>query len=707
MGRPLLIINPDTTTVQHRYGIYFNGTTYWHSHAVIDENSHQRYERTDALGRLVQLVEDSGNGSSSSWTSYATTLYSYNALDLLTKTTDQLGNSTLLSYESAGRKQSSTDPDMGSWSYTYDSNGNLLTQRDAKLQMITFSYDALNRLTGKSYPNGTLSAATFNYDEAGVPNGKGQRTSMINAAATVRWTYDLRGHQASVSWSNIPGTTSTRSLAYSYDSAERVASIQYQTNGSTDETVTYSYDAGWRPSSACSSVSGTGCYANLASYTALDQPLQWTLGNYIVPTWSYLAPMQRLQQLDVPGVLSRSYQYDNAGNVRSIQDNRAGQTQTFSYDEQNRLTHGSTSGGASGSYDESYTYDAIGNLKTKGAYSYTYPTSGPGSVRPHAVSSRTNGTTTYPYNYDTNGNMCDCNADGTKLAGAGKLYSFNVENQPASVTGYDNVQETYTYDADGERISRTRNGITTAYMGGLLEADLGQGVIRTLYVFNGQVVAQRTRTNTTNTVSYLHGDQLGSVAAVTNSSGALTSQQDFLPFGDPRGSTSIGETTLNYTGQHKDGTALLYYHARYYDPSLGRFASPDSVVPGAARASGGGAATLGGGGTTPLTVDFHEPGFASQLNQHNAATGSKGFWFQLSGDEQQKAESPMGPANPQALNRYSYVLNNPLRYTDPTGHYQAIPTDGEGSEGGGWAPPDIVGGVGPVVMAVAKQQVAK
>ncbi|MBA3945146.1 MAG: hypothetical protein H0X37_11355 [Herpetosiphonaceae bacterium] len=88
---------------------------------------------------------------------------------------------------------------------------------------------------------------------------------------------------------------------------------------------------------------------------------------------------------------------------------------------------------------------------------------------------------------------------------------------------------------------------------------------------------------------------------------------------------------------------------------------------GTASASGG-AATLGGGSTTPLTVDFHEPGFVSQLNQHNAVTGSMGFWFQLSSEEQRKAESPMGPANPQALNRYSYVLNNPLRYTDPTGH---------------------------------------
>ena len=70
----------------------------------------------------------------------------------------------------------------------------------------------------------------------------------------------------------------------------------------------------------------------------------------------------------------------------------------------------------------------------------------------------------------------------------------------------------------------------------------------------------------------------------------------------------------------------------------------------------------------PLTVDFHEPGVVAGLNEEDQFTQQKGFWFQLSSDEQGKAKTPWGPANPQALNRYSYVLNNPLRYTDPTGH---------------------------------------
>jgi len=65
----------------------------------------------------------------------------------------------------------------------------------------------------------------------------------------------------------------------------------------------------------------------------------------------------------------------------------------------------------------------------------------------------------------------------------------------------------------------------------------------------------------------------------------------------------------------------------------------------------------------PLTVGFQETQFLDKLNRENQA----GFWFQFSDEARQQVGSPWGPANPQALNRYSYVQNNPLKYTDPTG----------------------------------------
>jgi len=98
-------------------------------------------------------------------------------------------------------------------------------------------------------------------------------------------------------------------------------------------------------------------------------------------------------------------------------------------------------------------------------------------------------------------------------------------------------------------------------------------------------------------------------------------------------SGSISQTNINYTGQRLDnGTGLLYYHSRYYDPGLGKFVSPDTIVPGAASGKGGDAATIGYSGKEELrglTADFHEPGVVQELQTDNSFTISNGLWFQI------------------------------------------------------------------------------
>jgi RHS repeat-associated protein len=175
--------------------------------------------------------------------------------------------------------------------------------------------------------------------------------------------------------------------------------------------------------------------------------------------------------------------------------------------------------------------------------------------------------------------------------------------------------------------------------------------------------------NSVSTVVYMHSDHLGSVSTITNQAGAVVSSQQFDPWGKVRtGGVSVTQTKLNYTGQRKDDTGLLYYHARYYDPSLARFVSPDSIVPGASSGSGGAGGSLGAWQNSALTADFHESILLGSLHKEIALTQQKGFWFQL-GDKDRSKVDPSGPDNPQALNRYTYVLNNPLRYTDPIGHW--------------------------------------
>jgi RHS repeat-associated protein len=111
-------------------------------------------------------------------------------------------------------------------------------------------------------------------------------------------------------------------------------------------------------------------------------------------------------------------------------------------------------------------------------------------------------------------------------------------------------------------------------------------------------------------VSWLHGDLLGSASVATNSSGGkiANSEQRFTPYGSPRLSASGLPTDKTFTGQRVEAGigGIMDFNARFYDPLIGRFLSADTIVPGA--------------------------------------------------------------GNPQALNRYAYGFNSPLKYTDPDGH---------------------------------------
>ncbi len=659
LGRVTSVTTPDSQVSRSFYGR--DTVTGLLLHDTVDTNRHRVQRRFDTLGRMTNVLELTGNcatywgytcggANTTTWAVGATTSYAYSPLDLLTTVTDAKANPTTMSYDSLGRKTAMTDRDMGSWSYAYDANGNLTRQTDAKGQRLCFYYDALDRLTGKhnrtdnNCPQpGTSLAASYLYD-AGT-NGKGQRTSMSTSDGTgTTWTYTVRGQIASAVHT-VGGMAGSWTFGWQYDSADRLKQITYPTASSGTETVVYGYDAAWRQQSVCVSGSG-GCYAQAGTFDALNQPTSLTLGNNLRHTFTYSNPMARLSRLQVGtstalgSIFDRSYGYDNVANVISITDNQTGgiAAQTYGYDERDRLTRWTL-----GSTTQTYAYDTIGNLTSKAGVSMTYGagTNGTGAG-PHQARSIGGATQTY----DANGNL---------TSGMARTIAWNNENLPSSVTS-GGVSETYGYNADSLRVKKVRGTVTTIYLEGLWE-QTSSGTTRRFYTLNGQVVAVRTNAGSTNTVSYLHGDHLGSISVTTTSTGTAEPRQEFDPWGKVR-SGGITATTRNYTGQILDDTGLLFYNARYYDPAIGRFISGDTVVPG--TPSG----TMNGVAVTPLTVSFHEGGFRSKLNRESKAP----FWFQMDSDAKQQHGSPMGPANPQALNRYSYVQNNPLKYTDPTGH---------------------------------------
>lgn len=149
------------------------------------------------------------------------------------------------------------------------------------------------------------------------------------------------------------------------------------------------------------------------------------------------------------------------------------------------------------------------------------------------------------------------------------------------------VTEQYTYDANGARVKRIAGVETRLYAGGgLWEESLGTTLsgyaweTRAVYLLQGRPVAQQDKTPNPTTLSYLHGDQLGSVSVVTSASGAVVSRQEYTPWGEVRAGGTGQQTALDFTGQRKDASGLLYYHARYYDPALARFLSADTAPPG-------------------------------------------------------------------------------------------------------------------------------
>ncbi len=126
----------------------------------------------------------------------------------------------------------------------------------------------------------------------------------------------------------------------------------------------------------------------------------------------------------------------------------------------------------------------------------------------------------------------------------------------------------------------------------------------------------------TSTLYFLLGDHLGSTSITADgSSGAYVSEVRYMPFGRDRYTNGTTPTTYRFTGQRQEAGlgpdpwlgGLYYFNARWMDPLVGRFAAADNIVP--------------------------EPG------------------------------------NPQSLNRFTFALNNPLRFTDPTGHCSGDPAD--------------------------------
>lgn len=496
-GRTRKVTGPDGNYSETSYGLRSNLL----KTLTIDAKRHKKAHYSDIFGRLVE-VGDYVNETDPN--AYSTTTYGYSPLDLLTSVLDANSKSTAVNYDSLGRKTSMSDPTMGTWSYEYYANGQLKKQTDAKGQWILFDYDAIERLWQKRYSDSTRVQYWYDSGVSGYYNA-GRRTIMARYAANghevaAAWfNYDARGRQAKVDYRTGQLSAEFRTYMWTYDSAGRTSDMTYPSG----EKVYYKYDAAGRQTSVCTDPSETNCYAKSREYTALDQPTKFNYGNGLWQTYEYEGVTKRLSKLRLgtdavnnpTNRSNRTYSYDAVGNVEDINSTTTNEYQHFAYDHLDRLTDWEVKNGAGAwLYDETYTYDKLGNILSKGTtashIAYTYnPAAGNGG--PYAVDSLSNGQS---FQYDANGNMTSSTASTSGEAIAARTLNWTVENLPSVVIS-GGVTESYTYDADDERLARTvtkpdYQTTTTYYIGGLYEEDRPSGITRSLYTLNGQVVAQ-------------------------------------------------------------------------------------------------------------------------------------------------------------------------------------------------------------------------
>jgi RHS repeat-associated protein len=525
--------------------------------------------------------------------------------------------------------------------YTYDADGNTLTKGSpapnqtsaSSTETVTYSYDALNRLTQKSFSAITpLATPTIKYGYDGVaPTGctpptltdsypKGRRTSMCDASGSTSWKHDYVGRILSES-----RTIASRNklTTYTFNLDGSLATLTYPTG----RVLTFAYSTAGRALSA-TDIPGSVTYAQNALYTptgALNSMQQVKGGTTTTTTNSYNARQQPLLlSAAAPSgtLLSLSYDFhasthaDN-GNVFQIVNNRDNnRTKNFLYDSLNRIQQAYTNGSnwgetfgpiatAPGVPPATSGIDAWGNLTNRSGVT------GKTAYEPLSVSATTQNHLT-GFNYDAAGNMSQ---NGTPQ------YFYDAENHMTSASG----GYSYIYDGDGNRVEKCTAGTTagtcaasptgTLYWtdtGGnnISETDLA-GNLQQEYMYFGKRVGRR---ESNGDIRWYFSDHLGTADVIAYTTGSIKSESDYYPYGGEIPISGSDTNHYKFTGKERDAeSGLDDFVARYYTSSLGRFMIPD--------------------------------------------------W---SAGEEPVPYATFG--NPQSLNLYGYVSNNPTTVGDPDGH---------------------------------------
>src|SRR6266481_5618651 len=215
--------------------------------------------------------------------------------------------------------------------------------------------------------------------------------------------------------------------------------------------------------------------------------------------------------------------------------------------------------------NQSFTYDLLNRLTSAQ------------NAGTNCAATSVNGKTEYwgnNYGYDAWGNLL-----------AKTITQSGAENLSLTAAANNQLQGSYTYDADGNRVKKATGSTGTLYWymtpGIVAETDLS-GALKSEYVFfDGERVARRDGVNGAGGVFYYFSDHLKTASVITDSAGNIKSESDYYPWGGELQFTNNDSNHYKFTGKERDTeTQLDYFGARYYSNGLGRFVTPDwSAVP--------------------------------------------------------------------------------------------------------------------------------
>ena len=655
LGRILKAVWPDQTTTTHQY-TQFTATT------------------TDPSNKMTMVTRDvdARTIASSQWLPTAVgggpiwvnTVYHYAPFSQLDTVTDPQNNGVSTLYDPLGRPVTQTDPDAGTIRLQYDGFDDLVQKTHAPVGQMApdeatrYGYDGLGRQTTQSVVDGSVGVpqvttltwdsvahgigalatavspdqvqTAYQYDSYGRANGMTE--TIAGQTYTLGWTFDSQGRVNQQTYPtglrSGPGLT----LQTCYDAFEEVTEVDYQLTPTPNE-----------PALCAPSQVGWQRLWKVDERNADDALLKGELGQstanaaqgVAILQNTYLATTGQLQrrwataQAGNTPVLDLSYAYYPDGQVQTRTDAVNARAETFSYDGLNRLTDWNLSytclTGVCPSHPTvvnatNYQYDTTGNLQQvtlngQVVESNSYGGANGGSALgatggPHALTTHQTGSTSTAYHYDSHGRQ-DQQIGGRTLTYTPLDLPKTVTLAATSGSGTGGATWTLQYDAFGNRAQKSGPDGTTVYVGGVYQLRTTSAGQDHVYQVPGLAQIDESQGNGT-TVNYLLTDALGSTGTVLDGTGKQVNTFFYDPFGvrtnaDSSAFTSpVGQVTDGFTGQeHDDDWGLINFKGRIYDPHLKRMLSTDPHVT-----------------------------------------------FPLAG---------------QNWNPYSYVMNNPVNFIDPSG----------------------------------------